>query len=152
MEPEDSLPRSLQPVTGPQPESPESSSHPWHPLSLKFTVMFSTGVEKSFFHFRRHDQTSSGSRPISYPVGTRGFSPEIKRPEHDTDHPHPSSTEVKNACSYNFSTPIIFTACCLGKHRLRLHCMELGYEQEQINHFTSPFRRNIIISSTARFR
>jgi hypothetical protein len=38
--------------------------------------------------------TGLGARPASYTVGTASF-PEVKRPGHGVDQPHPSSAEVK---------------------------------------------------------
>jgi hypothetical protein len=49
------------------------------------------------FSLRHHVQTGSGAHPASYPAGTRGFFPAMKRPGRETDHSPPSSTEVKNA-------------------------------------------------------
>jgi hypothetical protein len=40
-------------------------------------------------------QTGSGAHPASYPVGDGGFSPGVKRPEHEADHLPPASVEVK---------------------------------------------------------
>jgi hypothetical protein len=45
--------------------------------------------------------------PASYPIGTRGPFPGVKRPGREADHSPPSSVEVKNVWSYT-STPPIF--------------------------------------------
>jgi hypothetical protein len=56
----------------------------------------------------------SGTHPASYPIGTKGSSLGVKRPGREANHPHPSSTEVKNAWSYTSSPPV------------RLHSMVLS--------------------------
>jgi hypothetical protein len=40
-------------------------------------------------------QNSSGAQPASYPMGTRGSFPGVKRPGREADHSPPSSSEVK---------------------------------------------------------
>jgi hypothetical protein len=40
-------------------------------------------------------QTGAGAHPASYPMGIRGLSLGIKRPEREADHSLPSSAEVK---------------------------------------------------------
>jgi hypothetical protein len=44
-------------------------------------------------HHRVHN--GSGAHPASYPMGTRGSFPGVKRPGSEADHPPPSSAEVK---------------------------------------------------------
>jgi hypothetical protein len=51
-------------------------------------------------------QNGSGAHPASYPMGTRGSFPGVKRPEHEVDHSPPSSAEIKNAWSYTSTPPI----------------------------------------------
>jgi len=51
-------------------------------------------------------QTSSGSHPASYPIGTRGSSLGAKATGREADHSPPSSAEFKNAWSYNSTLPI----------------------------------------------
>jgi hypothetical protein len=48
-------------------------------------------------NFSLHHRVQIGSRahPASYPVGTRGFFPGVKRPGREADHSPPSSAEVK---------------------------------------------------------
>jgi hypothetical protein len=41
-------------------------------------------------------QRDSGAHPASYPMGTGGFSPGVKRPGREADHSLPSIAEVKN--------------------------------------------------------
>jgi hypothetical protein len=49
------------------------------------------------FSLQHPVQNSSGARPASYLMGTRGSSPGVKRPGRETDYSPPSSAEVKNA-------------------------------------------------------
>jgi hypothetical protein len=42
----------------------------------------------------------------------------LKIPEREADHSHPSTTEVKNACSFNSSSLCIFLAWCIMKHMI----------------------------------
>jgi hypothetical protein len=43
-------------------------------------------------------QTGSGTRAVSYPIGTRGYYPPgVKQLGHEADHSPPSSVEVKNS-------------------------------------------------------
>jgi hypothetical protein len=51
-------------------------------------------------------QIGSGAHPASYPMGTRGSFPGVKRPGREADHSPPSSAEAKNAWSYTSTTPI----------------------------------------------
>jgi hypothetical protein len=57
------------------------------------TVRFPVGTGDFFLHHRL--QNGSGAHPASYPMGTRGSSLGIKRPEREADHSPPSSAEVK---------------------------------------------------------
>jgi hypothetical protein len=59
---------------------------------------FPAGTGNVSLHHR--DQNSSGARPTSYPMGTRGSFPGVKRSGREADHSPPSSAEVKNAWSY----------------------------------------------------
>jgi hypothetical protein len=59
------------------------------------------GQEFSLLHVV---QTGSGVYP-TYPVGTGGSFPEVKRPGHEADHSSPTSAEVKRTWVYT-STPL----------------------------------------------
>jgi hypothetical protein len=59
-------------------------------------------------------QNGSGAQPASYPMGTRGSFPWVKRPEREADHSPPSSAKVKNAWSYT------------STHHIRLHGVVLN--------------------------
>jgi hypothetical protein len=65
-------------------------------------------------NFSRHCiQSGSGAHPVSYPMGTRGSFPGVKRPGHKADHSPPSSADAKecvelylhspNTCSWHFT-------------------------------------------------
>jgi hypothetical protein len=52
-------------------------------------------------------QTGSGAHPASYPMGTGGAVPGVKRPGREADHSPPSSAEVKNGETI---PPLLFMA------------------------------------------
>jgi hypothetical protein len=56
-------------------------------------VRFPTGAGNFSLHHRV--QNGSGAHPASYPMGTRGSFPGVKRPRREADHLPPSSAEVK---------------------------------------------------------
>jgi hypothetical protein len=56
-------------------------------------VRFPAGAENFSLHYRNHN--GSGTHPASYPKGTKGSFPGVKRPGHEADHSPPSSAEVK---------------------------------------------------------
>jgi hypothetical protein len=51
-------------------------------------------------------QNGSGTHPASYPVGTRGHFPGIKRPGRGADHSPTSSAEVKECVKLYLHSPI----------------------------------------------
>jgi hypothetical protein len=51
------------------------------------------GAENFSLHHRV--QNGSGAHPSSYPMGTGGSFPGVKRPGREADHSPPSSAEVK---------------------------------------------------------
>jgi hypothetical protein len=55
-------------------------------------------------------QTGSGVHPTSYPMGTGGSFPGVKRPGREADHSPPSSAEVKKMWIYTSTPPYAFTA------------------------------------------
>jgi hypothetical protein len=57
------------------------------------------------FSLHHPNQTGSGAHPASYPMGTRGSFPGVKRPRREADHSPPPSAEVKNAWSYTSTPP-----------------------------------------------
>jgi hypothetical protein len=58
-----------------------------------FRVRFPAGAGNFSLHHRV--QNGSGAHPASYPMGTRGSFPGVKRPVCEADHSPPSSAEVK---------------------------------------------------------
>jgi hypothetical protein len=55
-------------------------------------VRVPVGLEFSLLHVA---QTGSGAHPASYPMGTGGSFPSVKRPGREADHSPPASAEVK---------------------------------------------------------
>jgi hypothetical protein len=47
------------------------------------------------FSLHHRVQNNSGAHPASYPMGTRGSFPGVKRPGREADHSPPSTAEVK---------------------------------------------------------
>jgi hypothetical protein len=69
------------------------------------------------FSLHHRVQNGSGFHPASYPMGTRGSFPGVKRPGREDDHSLPSSAEVKNAWAIPPLSQCVFMAWCLVKHR-----------------------------------
>jgi hypothetical protein len=67
-------------------------------------VRFPAGAGNFSLH-HRCVQNSSGAHPASYPMGTRGSFPGVKRPGREADHSSPSSTEVKECMELSFHSP-----------------------------------------------
>jgi hypothetical protein len=55
------------------------------------------GKGKRFFFIPHSIQTSCGSHPVSYTVGTKALSFGVKQLGHEADHSTPSSAEAKNS-------------------------------------------------------
>jgi hypothetical protein len=51
----------------------------------------------------------SGAYPTSYPLGTGGFPPGLKRPGLEVDNSLPSSAEVENCGAISLLPPYVFT-------------------------------------------
>jgi hypothetical protein len=58
-------------------------------------------------------QTGSEVHPTTYPMGTRGSFPWVKRPGREADHWPPASAEVKKMWIYTSTPPYAFMAQCL---------------------------------------
>jgi hypothetical protein len=58
-------------------------------------------------------QTGSGVHTTSYPMGTGGFSPRVKRPGREADHSPSASAEVKKMWIHTSIPPNAFIAYCL---------------------------------------
>jgi hypothetical protein len=98
---------------------------------LLWTVQWTFG-----FHRRRWSSwLASTSRPFLggttnlFSMGSRGFSPAVKRPRREADHSSPSSVEVNNTWSYTSASPYVFLSWCFVKHRIPLHGVVLGQAQ-----------------------
>jgi hypothetical protein len=57
------------------------------------------------FLLLRFVQTGSGVHPTSYPMGTGGSFPGVKRPGREADHSPPTNVDVKKTWIYT-STPL----------------------------------------------
>jgi hypothetical protein len=68
------------------------------------------GRVKNFLHCV---QTGSGAHPASYPMGTGGSFPGVKRQGREADHSPPTSAEVKKMWIYTYTPPYAFMAYCL---------------------------------------
>jgi hypothetical protein len=71
-------------------------------------VCFSGGGGVNFSLHHRI-QNGAGAQPASYPMGTRGFFPGVKRPRRETDqadHSPLSSAEVKECVELYVTPPI----------------------------------------------
>jgi hypothetical protein len=68
------------------------------------TVWFPAGAENFSLHHRL--QNGSGTHPASYPMGTRGSFPGVKRLGREADHSPPSSAEVKEWVELYLHSPI----------------------------------------------
>jgi hypothetical protein len=71
------------------------------------------------FLFATRVQTGVRAHPASYPMGTVSSTPKGKVAGRESDHILPSSSEVKNVCSYTSSPLYVSKAWCLVKHRKR---------------------------------
>jgi hypothetical protein len=69
------------------------------------------GRGRDFFSLRYRVQIGS------YPMGTGGSFPDVKRLGHEANHSPPSSAENRNAQIYTSTPPYVFIAWCLVKHR-----------------------------------
>jgi hypothetical protein len=80
------------------------------------TIRFSAGGGN--FSLRHLAQTGSGAHPACYPMDTGALSLGVKRPECEAEHSSPSNADIKNVLSYNSTTPYVFMAWYLIKHRM----------------------------------
>jgi len=71
-----------------------------------------------FLFTRRHRvQICCRAHPASYPAGTVGSYPGVKRLGREAFHSPTPNAEVKNTWSYTFAHPYVFLAWCLFKHK-----------------------------------
>jgi hypothetical protein len=78
-------------------------------------VQFPAGAGN--FSLHHCDQNGSGAHPASYPMGTRGSFPGIKRPGREADHSPNLEPRSKNEWSYTSTPQYTLMAWCLVKHR-----------------------------------
>jgi hypothetical protein len=82
-----------------------------------------------YFSLHHHIQTTSGTHPVSYPMGTGGSFPEDKQLGHEAAHSRPSSPKIKNVWSYTSTPPYVSMVWSLIKHRddftftFNVHCV-----------------------------
>jgi len=81
------------------------------------TVRFLAEAMKRYFSLHHRFQTGSEVHPDSFPVGTEGSFPGIKRPARQPDHSPSSNVAVKNEWSYTSTPQYVFIARCLVKHK-----------------------------------
>jgi hypothetical protein len=70
-----------------------------------------------YFSLRHLIQTGSEAHQASYLMVPGALSLGVKRAGREADHSHTSSTEVKNAWSYIFTSPYVFMVSYLVPHR-----------------------------------
>jgi hypothetical protein len=58
--------------------------------------------------------------------------PRVNRPEREADSSPPSGAKIKDTWGYNSTSPYMFMAWWLVKHRIHLHGLVLSYAQGQI--------------------
>jgi len=67
-----------------------------------------------FISLRHRLYTGSRVHPSSYSMSTRGSYHGVMRLGREADHPHPSSAEIKNACSYTSTPPTLLRGAVLN--------------------------------------
>jgi hypothetical protein len=100
----------------------------WSRIAQRYSAALRTGwsgvrvpIGAENFSPNHRVQNGSGAHPASYPTGTRGSFPWLKRPGREADHSPPSSAEVKNAWSYTSTPHYAFIAWCLVKTQGQLY-------------------------------
>jgi hypothetical protein len=71
-------------------------------------------------------RSSDGILLIHHRIHTGPGNHTVKRPVCEANHSPSSSTEVKNAWSYNSTAQYVFMVSCLTKQNIRLHDMMLN--------------------------
>jgi hypothetical protein len=82
-------------------------------------------AETGILSFRHRLEASSGAHLFSYPLGTGRSFPDGKWPRPETDQSPPLTAQDKSAWSYTSTSPYVFMAWFLIKHRIRLHDLGL---------------------------
>jgi len=68
-------------------------------------VRIQVGTKDFFF---QNFQTDSADHSLSYSIGKKVLSRELKWTGHEVDHSPPSSSKVNNEWSYTFTLPLCF--------------------------------------------
>jgi hypothetical protein len=109
------LPPGLELRTLGSPSRSQSLSRPSHvdntgsrPIVLPVFIICVTG--NMVFSLLHVVQTGSGVHPTSYPMGTGGSFPGVKRPGRESDHSPPTTAEVKKMWIYTSTPPYAFMA------------------------------------------
>jgi hypothetical protein len=84
-------------------------------------------------------QTCSGAHPASYPMGTRGSFPVVKRPGREADYLPPYSAEVKKLWSYTSTPPYAFMMCSV-KAQGQLYLYQKWFCSSEFNTDSSVLR------------
>jgi hypothetical protein len=94
------------------------------------------------FSFHHRVQTGSGTRPTSYPMGSRGSFPGGKAAGAWSWPLTSINTEVKNAWIYNSTPQYVFMAWCLVKHRdsITFHVPRYNSNRTVSTDLTRPWR------------
>jgi len=82
-------------------------------------IQFLVGGMDGIFSFCHRVETVTGTHPVSYPTGTGGFFPGVKRSGHEANHSH-SSAGLKNAWNY------------ISVHPTDLHCVVVNYARDNV--------------------
>jgi hypothetical protein len=119
-------------------------------------VRFPAGAGNSSLHHRV--QTGSGAHPPSYPMGTMGSFPGVKRPGREADHSPPSSAEGKECVELYLHSPILLHGVVLNlKYQLRITPWKSGpFKKLTVVHLINKFpaydgtRKFIFVFARAR--
>jgi hypothetical protein len=84
-------------------------------LLCTFRFRFPTGAGN--FSLYHRVQNGFAAHTASYPMGTRGSFPGVKRPGREADHLPPSNAEVKMSGATPLLPQYAFMTRCLVKHR-----------------------------------
>jgi hypothetical protein len=98
------------------------------------------GRKLSFLHSY---QIVPDVQPISYPICSGGYFPEVMRPGHETDHSHSSSAEVTNAWNYASTPSYFFMTLWLIKDNDNFIIISLIMKRILFKNLT-PFRYAIV--------
>jgi hypothetical protein len=101
-------------------------------------VRFLAGADNCSLHHRV--QNRSGAHTASYPMGTRGSFPAVKRPGREADPSPPSSSEVENAWSYTSILPNTSSGKICGTELCNVLLFRLSTEHFPVGPINLPQR------------